>query len=358
MRAVAVTPGTRDSLHFRDDAPEPRPGDHDTLVRVLETGVCGTDMEIQQGRYGEAPPDSPYLILGHENFGVVESSPDGSPLAPGQLVVSTVRRPCPENCPQCAIGRNDNCITANYTERGIRRRHGFMSERYVEDPRYLIPVPAHLRGFGVLVEPMSVVQKGIDQAWRAQQRMDWAPRQALVLGAGPIGILAAAALRMRGLEVTVAAHGREGSFKDVLLRDAGIRYVSTQTTPIEEMPRAFGHLDVVFEATGAVQVIVPAMRAVGTNGVCVLSSVTEAGNTLDVDVGGLNHDVVLGNRLVVGTVNGGRHHFEGAVRDLETAEERLPGWMARLVTRRIPFTEARKFLERPPDDIKTVLTFD
>jgi threonine dehydrogenase-like Zn-dependent dehydrogenase len=357
MRAVAVVPGQHDSIHIREDVPEPEPSGDEALVRVLQAGVCGTDMEIHQGHYGEKPPGSPFLVLGHENLGVVESGPAGAPVAAGDLVVATVRRPCPEACVPCARGQNDMCLTGNYSERGIRRLHGFMSERYAEKPLYLIKVPAHLRPFAILLEPMGVVQKGIEQAYRVQERLDWEPRQAVVLGAGPVGILAGAALRIRGLEVTVVAQGPEGCAKDLLLRDAGMRYVSSRTTPIQDLPTKLGRIDLVFEATGAVPVIAPAMSILGVNGVCVLSSVTEAGKKAEIDVGAWNRDMVLGNRLVLGTVNAGRRHFEAGVRDLETAEERLPGWMERLITRRMPFTDAKRSLERPPDDIKTVLEF-
>ena len=119
MRAVAVVPGKRDSLHVRSDAPEPRPGKDEALVRVVEAGVCGTDVEIQQGLYGEAPPGSEFLILGHENLGVVESAPAGSIVAAGDLVVCTVRRPCPERCRPCASEQNDICLTGHFRERGI-----------------------------------------------------------------------------------------------------------------------------------------------------------------------------------------------------------------------------------------------
>jgi threonine dehydrogenase-like Zn-dependent dehydrogenase len=355
MRAVTVTPGQRDSLRVLD-IPDVQGSDGQVVVRVLQGGLCGTDAEITSGLYGEAPPGSPYLVLGHENLGVVESAPAGS-LSPGDLVVSTVRRPCPEACLPCRSGENDMCLTGHYRERGIQALHGFMSERYVEEPRYVVPVPSSLRAVAVLVEPMTVAQKALEQTYRIQGRMSWAPRQAVVLGAGPVGILAAAAMRIRGLDVTVVSREPEGSARDALLREAGIRYLSTTSAPIADLPRQLGAIDIVLEATGAAAVIAPALGILGRNGVCVLASVTEVGRQWEVDLGAWNRQMVLGNRLVFGTVNAGRRHFEAAVRDLVAAEERRPGWMGRLINRRLPFTEAARALVRGPEDIKTVLDF-
>ena len=358
MKAVAVVPGTRDSLHVRSDAPDPVPGKDEALVRVVEAGVCGTDIEIHQGLYGEAPAGSEFLILGHENLGVVESAPAGSIVAAGDLVVSTVRRPCPERCRPCVSEQNDMCLTGHFKERGIRGLHGFMSERYAESPHYLVKLPPHLHRFAVLMEPMSVVQKGIQQALAIQQRLAWDPRRAVVLGAGPVGILAAAALRLRGLEVHVSALEPQGSFKDTHLREAGIAYVSAAHTPIASLAAKLGPIDVVFEATGATAVVAPAMQILGPDGICILSSVTGGEKKVQIDLATWNREMVLGNRLVFGTVNAGRLHFEMGRRDLEAIEELLPGWLERLITRRIPFTDAPQALHRTPDDIKTVLSFD
>jgi threonine dehydrogenase-like Zn-dependent dehydrogenase len=250
------------------------------------------------------------------------------------------------------------CLTGHFLERGISGLHGFMSERYAESPHYLVKLPAHLSRFAVLMEPMSIVQKGIQQAVAIQQRLAWDPRRAVVLGAGPVGMLAAAALRLRGLEVYVTATGPEGSFKDRHLREAGISYISAKTTPITALPEKLGPIDIAFEATGATAVVSPSMQILGLNGVCILTSVTGGQKNVELDLSTWNRDMVLGNRLVFGTVNASRTHFEMGRRDLEAIEELLPGWLARMITRRIPFTDASQALQRAPDDIKTVLEFD
>ena len=357
MRAVTVVPGKAHSLTVREDIPEPPIDDRRALVRVLETGVCGTDKEIDEALFGEAPPGSPYLILGHENLGRVERTPEGSGLAKGDLVVSTVRRPCPELCRSCIEGQHDMCLTGHYLERGIKGLHGFMCDLYVESPRYLIHVPPGLRAVAVLIEPLSFIEKGIEQALRIQQRLEWEPRTALVLGAGPVGLLAGLTLRLRGLDVTLASRGPETSAAARLAQDAGMRYVA-RTTPVERLPSVVGEIDIVFEGTGAAAMIMPAIQTLGLDGVCVLASVTGGEAKVEIDVAAWNREVVLGNRVVLGTVNAGRRHFEAGVRDLATAEERFPGWLGRMITRRLPMAEAKAAFEKGPSDIKSILRFD
>jgi threonine dehydrogenase-like Zn-dependent dehydrogenase len=205
---------------------------------------------------------------------------------------------------------------------------------------------------------MTIVQKGIEQAFRIQQRLTWDARKAVVLGAGPVGILAALVLRLRGLEVHIAARETADSPKAHLVDEIGIRYLSTVQTPIEQIPSKVGRIDVVFEATGAAAVVFPSMSILGPNGVCILSSIPGGQQKFDVDVATWTREMVLGNRLAFGTVNAGRRHFESGVRDLAAAEERFGGWLKRLLTRRLPFTDAAHARERAPGDIKTVLAFD
>jgi len=183
-----------------------------------------------------------------------------------------------------------------------------------------------------------------------------APLRALVVGAGAVGLLAALAFRLRGLEVWVASRGPEDSPAARIVAGLGGRYVSTSATPVEEIPSVSGPVDLLFEATGAASVVMPALQALGTNGIAVLSSITGGRHAVEVDVARWNHDVVLGNRVVLGTVNAARRHFEQGLRDMAAAEERWPGWLGGLVTRRLPFTEAARALQGR-HGIKTVLEF-
>ena len=126
------TPQARDRAPGR--IPEPATGDGSVLVEAIAVGVCGTDVEIVEGKYGWAPPGKTRLVLGHESLGRV-LDPDGSgSLREGLLVVGIVRRPDPVPCPNCAVGEWDMCRNGQYTERGIKQIDGFMSERWRIEP--------------------------------------------------------------------------------------------------------------------------------------------------------------------------------------------------------------------------------
>ena len=338
MKAIAVTPGVRGSVHLAE-LPRPRvedvPGGRGVLVRVLRVGVDGTDKEIAAAEYGAAPAGEDVLVLGHESFGrVLEVGPAVAGLAPGDHVVATVRRP--GSSPWDRIGLYDFTTDDTYFERGINLRHGFLTEAYVDDPEYLVKVPAGLAEVGVLLEPCSVVQKGIAQAYEIQRRLKiWRPRRAAVLGSGTIGLLATLALRLRGIEVTVFGRAPRPFLNSELVEALGARYRSTVDVSLLDGAASDGPFDLIFEATGYSPLVFEAMEALGKNGVLVLSSVTGGERSVEVPADRINLGFVLGNKVAVGTVNANREFFEAGVRDFSQAELQYPGWLARLITHRV-----------------------
>src|SRR5436309_11690630 len=335
MKAVAVRPGQPDSVHL-EELPRPRledvPGGRGVLVRVLEVGVDGTDKEINMAEYGPAPPGFDFLIIGHESFGRVEAvGPNVTGLGPGDHVVATVRRP--GGSLYDAIGTYDMTTDSEYFERGINLRHGFLTEYYVDEPEYIVRVPAGLRRVGVLTEPFSVVEKGLAQAWEIQRRLKvWRPRRAAVLGAGTVGLLATLALRLRGLEVATFGRLPAPYLNADLVAVLGARYETTTDLPLLEGARRHGPFDLIFEATGYSPLVFEAMEALGKNGVLVLSSVSGGDRMVQVPADRINLGFVLGNKVAVGTVNANREYIEGAVRDMALAEAEWPGWLGRLLT--------------------------
>src|ERR1044071_3912277 len=335
MKTIAVTPGVPGSVRLVEmPAPEVSDvaGGRGVLVRVLRGGVDGTDKEINAAEYGAAPEGSDFLVIGHEGFGQVEAvGANVTEVAPGDYVVATVRRP--GSSIYDVIGTNDMTTDDTYFERGINLRHGYMSEYYVDDAEFIVKVPQGLKGVGVLLEPTTVVEKGIAQAYEIQRRLRvWKPKRAAVMGAGTIGLLATLILRLKGLQVTTFGKVRKPYLNSDLIEAIGATYQSTDELSILEGAKKYGPFDIIFEATGFSPVVFDSMQALGKNGVLVLSSVTGGDRKIDGPADKINLEFVLGNKVMVGTVNANRDYFEMGVKDLAQAEAEYAGWLSRLLT--------------------------
>jgi threonine dehydrogenase-like Zn-dependent dehydrogenase len=328
------------------------------LVRVLRVGVDGTDKEILSGEYGAPPPGDPYLITGHESFGVVEEvGANVTELRRGDFVVATVRRPGSSVYDE--IGTYDMTTDDTYFERGINLRHGFLAEFYVDDPQFIVKVPPGLSDIGVLLEPASVIEKGIAQAYEIQRRLRvWRPRTAIVLGAGTIGLLATMALRLRGLDVHTFAREPAPTRNSALVEAVGAHYHDTASRGLIDVARDLPNVDLIFEATGFSPLVFEALEALGKNGVLVLSSVTGGDRRIEIPADRINLAFVLGNKVMVGTVNANREYFETGVSDLARARATWPGWAEQLITHRVAgldrFDELLDLLAHGRDVIKAV----
>ncbi len=335
MKAIAVFPGRPDSIHLAD-LPEPRvddiPNGRGVLVEVLRVGVDGTDKEINDAEYGAAPEGYDVLVTGHESFGrVLEVGPNVRNLKPGDYVVATVRRP--GNSIYDRIGTYDMTTDSTYYERGINLLHGYLTERYVDDEEYIVKVPRALKEVGVLLEPTSIAEKGIEQAYEIQRRLKvWRPVRAAVVGAGTLGLLATLALRLRGLEVTTLARTKPPTLNSELVEALDARYVSTRELPLIQAAERYGPFDIIFEATGVSRVAFESMEALGRNGVLVLTGISGGDHTVEVPGDRIMLGFVLGNKVAVGSVNANRTYFERGVQDMALAEAQYPGWLGRLLT--------------------------
>jgi len=354
MKAIVVRPGERDSIHMRD-MPDPQLKPDQVAVKMIRVGLCATDAEINHGLYGKPPDGEEFLILGHENLGVVEEvGKRVTGWKAGDLVVSTVRRPCGV-CANCKAGENDMCSSGRYTERGIMRRHGFMAEYYTELPQYLNKIPKAVRDFAVLLEPMSVVEKGIDHAFLLQRRLVWKPKLAVVLGGGPVGLLAAAVLRVRGLRTIVVGREPETDHRAQIALAFGAEYLSVAGRTIVEVQQALGQPDFIVEATGNARVVFDAMKIIGTNGVMCLLSVTGGDAKSEEPVDRINQRLVVGNQVVFGSVNANPRHFAMGVKDFVAIEKKWPGVMSRLLTNRIPWENHKTWFSERGSGIKATL---
>jgi threonine dehydrogenase-like Zn-dependent dehydrogenase len=354
MKAIAVLPGTPGSVHLRDipapsltDQPHPhvcRIGKgRAVLVKVLQVGVDATDREINEALYGNAPPDGDHLVIGHECFGqVVAVGEEVSQVRPGDYVSCTVRRPGRSIYDQ--IGRNDITSEETYYERGINLCHGYLTECFVDDAEYIVKVPRNLKHLGVLAEPASVCAKAIEQAFLAQQRLQiWQPRRAFVLGAGQIGLLATMMLRLRGIDVHTLATRPAPNRKSTIVEAYGATYASTGQTSLADLARQVGKPDLIFEATGNAEVCFRAMEVLALNGALIWTSITGGKHELTVDAAKINLEWVLGNKLLVSSVNGNRRHFELGMQALSHGELSFPGVTEQILTH--PISGLRNYAE-------------
>lgn len=383
MKAVAVFPEAKEVKIVEHEEPRIN-APTEVKLRVLEVGVCGTDKEICAFEYGTPPANSPFLVLGHESLSeVVETGAGVSGLQVGDLVVASVRRPCPhETCVACRMGRQDFCFTGDFTERGIKEQHGYMTEFFVDDERYLNVLPAHLREVGVLIEPLTIAEKALTQVWQVQQRLPWevptpgsdrkpAPavvghtgagggqewlnHRALVLGAGPVGLLGAMALSVAGFDTHVYSRESATSEKARLVEAFGAKYLSAETHTVEQLAEEIGGIDLVYEAVGASSLAFEVMKFLDTNGVFVFTGVPGRKAPVVVDTDLLMRNLVLRNQIVFGTVNAGRDAFEAAIRDLDIFNTRWPQAVSSLITARVPIEQHRDLLLGKAGGIKNVV---
>ena len=368
MKAISVHPSKREVRLI--DHEEPRiTTPTGVKLRMLDVGICGTDREICGFEYGTPPRGSDYLVIGHESLGeVVEVGRGVTRVKVGDIVVPTVRRVCPhDHCVACRAGRQDFCFTGDFKERGIKEAHGFMTEIVVDDEAFMNVVPRYLRDVAVLAEPLTTAEKALMQVFEVQQRLPWACpttkntadnhcHRAVVLGAGPVGLLGALALANAGFETFVYSRtGSGGPDKVKLVESFGGRYVAAETTPISQLAETVGSIDLVYEAVGASQTAFEMLKVLGVNGIFVFTGVPGRRGPVEVDTDALMKNLVLKNQLVFGTVNAGRDAYEAAIRDLGTFMERWPDAVRGLITGRYPMEAHADLLLGRPSGIKNVL---
>ncbi len=355
MRAAVVTPGKKGSIRAID-VDQPVPAADDVLVKVIRAGIDGTDQDINEGRYGKAPEGCDYLIVGHEAVGIIESKGSAvDDFSQGDIIVSTVRRPCPERCVACRNLQEDMCLTGNYLERGIKGFHGFMSEYYTEKPNNVIRIPPALKDVAVLLEPLSVAEKGVGQIFMIQERLRWKAGKALVLGTGSLGLLATFILRDMGIETCSIARQSKESLKSRLVQDCGGLYVDVNEEPLETLPKKYGPFDIIIEATGVSSLVVGSRRMVNNAGIVCLLGLYQGDHVESVHIDQLNLDTVLNNKAMFGSSSSNIEHFKCGVERMASIERKWHGIMRQMFTRTVTLDHVADGLHRIPDDIKVLV---
>jgi glucose 1-dehydrogenase len=333
MRAVWVDYEDRRMRCGETDAPaDPGPGQ--ALVRIVEGGICGTDRGVAQFLYGFPPAGETMLVLGHEAVGIVARAGEDTGMTAGDWVVPMVRRECRPPCAMCASGRRDNCLTMAYTERGIAGEHGYLCEYALDAVADLVRVPPSIAAVAVLVEPASVIVKAYERALAIHPAGEI--RDVLILGAGAVGMLAAWSALLRGWRATVVSLEPEDDPRVRLLARHGVAY-----------RRSLGaaQFDLVLEACGSAAMAAASLANLRPCGVQMVLGARAA----SVEIPYL--DLILGNRIVAGSVNASRGHFEAASLELSRMDRQ---WLVPMIARR-PLAEAvETVLAPPPGVVKTV----
>jgi glucose 1-dehydrogenase len=367
MKAIANITGTS-TLHLVD-RPEPvLAADDEVKLKIMRVGICGTDREEAAGGRSKPPEGQTELVIGHEMFGrVVEIGKAVRRVALGDLAVFTVRRGCGK-CLPCLMNRSDMCQTGEYAERGIWGLDGYQTEFVVDREQYVVRVPPELEAVGVLCEPLSVAEKAIEEAVRLQAArlpdapasLDWLyGRPCLVAGLGPIGLLAAMVLRLRGGEVYGLDVVDAGTVRPNWLEAIGGRYIDGRQVPADKLDDTFGRIDLIFEATGVAALEFNLLDALAQNGVYVLTGIPGGNRPINLDGAELIRQLVLQNQVMLGSVNAARDHFQMAVDDLTQAHLLWSGHLEKLITNHHPYADFESALhQHTPDEIKAVIEWN
>ena len=360
MQAIVVKPGAPGVALSEKSLPS-SDGRLVTLKPRL-VGICGTDREIISAYYGQAPPGEEFLTIGHESLCTVVD-PGISGLKTGQMVVPTVRRSC-GSCWSCLHGQSDMCFTGRYTERGIKGLDGYNSELVVESSDYIAAVPPGLGDFAVLTEPMTIGEKAVTQSLNLQKRVDWTwdcsegyeCKKALVLGTGPVGMLAALIARIRGFSVWAADRHGPDTKRASLLKSAGVEHIDTQTASVTDFAKTIGQFDMIIEATGDAAVGLDVIPALGPNGIIALTGIPGGSQVYQMPAVQIMRSIVLNNLVVVGIVNANISYFRDALNDMVAIEKRFPGVLAGTLTHRFPPDEfSAAYSERGDDVVKVAI---
>lgn len=364
MKAIAIVPGTAGARIV--ERPEPAvAAPDDVKLRVIRVGICGTDREELSGGRADAPDGRKELVIGHEMFGqVVEAGSAVTRVKVSDYAVFTVRRGC-NACAPCRMGRSDMCQTGNYRERGIKGLDGYQTEFAVDGEQYVVRVPAELEAVGVLMEPLSIVEKAVDEALRVQAvrdpeaatTPDWLfGRRCLVAGLGPVGLLAALVLRLRGGEVYGLDVVDAASARPAWLGGIGGYYVDGREVPADRVAKKIGWMDLVVDASGIPALEFNLLDALAVNGIYVVTGIPGASRPIEIPGAELVRQLVLDNQLMLGSVNAARGHFQMGADDLEQAHLKWGAHLDELITQHYtPEQFVASVDPHEPDSIKQVV---
>lgn len=367
LKAIVLKPGTT-QIQVMDWQEPQIEKDSQIKVKIIAVGICGTDREEASGGRAFAPSGEDKLIIGHEMLGVVvEIGSKVKKVKVKDRVIISVRRGCNE-CEACKAFRSDYCTTGKYTERGIQGAHGFQSTFVVDDEIYAIKVPDKMGDIAVMAEPMSVVQKAIQEGIALQSKRmgwmqnpdDWARGKTVcVAGLGPIGLLASVVLRLKGAEVIGLDRSDPNGIRARLLKAIGGTFVNDKDFDMNAFAKKYPDIQMIVDAAGVARFDFNLIELLGTNGILVLTGVPGERPQFEVDGSKLMRQVVLKNQIILGSVNESIQHFIDGLNDMKQASQKWPGVLEQFITHQFPYTEFQKSFEKHgSEEIKAVIRWD
>ena len=198
-----------------------------------------------------------------------------------------VRRPCSDDwCGPCRHGRQDFCITGDFTERGIKGEHGYMTEFVVDDEQYMVKVPRE----SCARWPSCWSRSRWPRRLRSRRASWWAGCPAIsrtipatstpsFSAPGPIGLLGAMKLMDGGFNTWVYSMDPADSPNVKIVTAIGARFISAAEHPATDLAKIVGNISLMYEATGIAKVAFDALSVLGVNGVFISTGVPAAGRT-------------------------------------------------------------------------------
>lgn len=306
---------------------QPEPQDNAALIRVLRGGICGSDLHYyHDGGFGQVRVREP-IILGHEAAGVVEDAPQGSGLAPGQLVALSPSRPCGE-CEFCQAGDERHCLNMRFNGSAMRLPHenGFFRSRLYHPAAQCLPLPQGATAEAAAsAEPLAVCLHALNMAPSLKGQ------RVLITGAGPIGAICTALARLRGAAETVVTDVQDFTL-EIAQRMGADRVVNVASEPegLAGYARGKGWFDIVLECSANQHAIAQAIGVTRPKG--TILQIGTGGNTP------LPLNLIVSKELrIVGT-----HRFDTEFADAVQMIGNGQIDLSPMITQVLPATEAQQ----------------
>ncbi len=337
----------------------PLPENYDVILEPLYTGICGTDRGIVSGSlpFAYNPDGYDYLVMGHESVCVVrESNVDG--FKAGDIVVPVVRRP--GDCPNCRIGRPDNCSDGKKHEAGITGMHGFMRSMFPESAEYIVRVEDRsMQKLAVLTEPLKNVMKAFEVFGVVSKRAVYngvdstlEGKKCCVIGTGNEGFLYSLMAKELGFDVVITNRHPLGEERDEITGGLNLRFTDYTKTFDSEF---LNGIDLLIDTSGDPGTIFKFMRKLNYNGIMMLFGTN--GRAPPASITGSDIDYIIEKNITIaGSVDAAKVHYFQALEYLRKWRY-ISSKIDSLITGEFSPDYTDLFSRKPDNEIKSVIAW-